>query len=83
MEDVPPLIWSDGALRETLEMLASPSEAQLAYLKKLGTYPSLDELALEFDYEYGRLRPEDGRTRPLCRRKPRPPSRGSTQSSTP
>ena len=32
MDDLAPLIWSDGALRETLEMLASPPEAQLAYL---------------------------------------------------
>lgn len=41
-------------------MLGAPAETQLAYLRKLGTYPSLDELALEFDDEYGRVRPEDG-----------------------
>jgi hypothetical protein len=29
--------------------LADPPEVQAAYLRELGSYPSLDELALEFD----------------------------------
>ena len=36
-------------LREALEHLAADAEAQAAYLRKLGTWPSLDQLALEFD----------------------------------
>jgi hypothetical protein len=32
-----------------LERLAAAPESQAAYLRRLGSYPSLDELALEFD----------------------------------
>ncbi len=37
-------------------MLASPAEIQVAFLRRLGTYPLIDELALEFDDEYARVR---------------------------
>ena len=36
-------------LREALENLAKSGGEQIAYLKTLGTYPSADELGLEFD----------------------------------
>ena len=36
-------------LREALERLAADAETQAAYLRKRGTWPSLDELALELD----------------------------------
>ncbi|MET9632101.1 hypothetical protein ABZX92_32035 [Lentzea sp. NPDC006480] len=36
-------------LREAVSWLAAPAEEQLAYLKSIGTAPSADELALEFD----------------------------------
>jgi hypothetical protein len=35
-------------LREALKLLAAPAEAQIIYLKNLGVFPSVDELALEF-----------------------------------
>ena len=38
-----------GYLRDIVAVLASPAEAQRLWLKNLGTYPSADELALEFD----------------------------------
>ena len=34
---------------KTIENLSLSSEAQIKYLKNLGTYPSVDELAIEFD----------------------------------
>jgi hypothetical protein len=36
-------------LREALERLAADAETQAAYLRELGAWPSLDELALELD----------------------------------
>ena len=36
-------------LKTTLQRLAAPAREQVKYLRDLGTYPSLDELALEFD----------------------------------
>ncbi len=36
-------LWNATAL------LASPSDAQIAWLQKVGTYPLADELVLEFD----------------------------------
>jgi hypothetical protein len=36
-------------LRQALEHLAASAEAQESYLRELGTWPSLDELALELD----------------------------------
>lgn len=43
-------------LRRTIGVLASPADAQVHYLQALGTAPSLDELALEFDDAFGPLR---------------------------
>ncbi|MFB9927597.1 hypothetical protein ACFORO_20310 [Amycolatopsis halotolerans] len=37
------------SLVRTVEHLAEPAAAQVAYLRDLRTYPSADELALEFD----------------------------------
>ncbi|WP_134734065.1 hypothetical protein [Amycolatopsis nivea] len=37
------------ALVRAVEHLAEPAAAQVAYLRELRTYPSADELALEFD----------------------------------
>ena len=36
-------------LRDIVSVLASPAEAQRLWLSNLGTYPSADELALEFE----------------------------------
>ena len=35
--------------REALEHLAADAESQRTHLRQIGTWPSLDELALEFD----------------------------------
>lgn len=48
--------WSDEDLRAAVERLAASPERQLEWLGELGTLPSLDELALEFDDEFGRVR---------------------------
>jgi hypothetical protein len=36
-------------LQDSIALLASPAEAQIAWLKELGVAPLADELALEFD----------------------------------
>jgi len=36
-------------LQRVLHNLSSPYDVQVNYLKTLGTYPEMDELALEFD----------------------------------
>jgi hypothetical protein len=41
--------WAISELERTLGLLASPASKQIAYLRKLGTAPETDELALEFD----------------------------------
>ena len=51
-------------LLSTVKRLASPPDEQEAYLRQLGTRPSLDELALEFDEEYQRLRQQQREVRP-------------------
>ena len=45
--------WLEKLLVEAVERLAAPADEQLAYLQNLGTYPLLDELALEFDDAFG------------------------------
>jgi hypothetical protein len=61
---VPSMTWSPAALRGTVTRLAAEPDAQLAYLKHImrgiDAWPSLDELALEFDDEYERVRPDSG-----------------------
>lgn len=47
---------SPEALRRAVERLAVPERDGLTYLRDLGSYPSLDELALTFDEELGRVR---------------------------
>jgi hypothetical protein len=42
----------DDLLMSAIEMLAANACVQREYLNKLGTYPCLDELALEFDDAY-------------------------------
>jgi hypothetical protein len=42
----------DDLLIPAIEMLAADAGVQREYLNKLGTYPCLDELALEFDDAY-------------------------------
>jgi hypothetical protein len=46
---------SDENLRAAVERLAASPERQLAWLRELGTFPLLDELALEFDDEFDRM----------------------------
>jgi hypothetical protein len=36
-------------LLDAVKRLAAPADEQAAYLRRLGSYPALDELALEFD----------------------------------
>ena len=43
-------------IEHALEVLAMSSTAQLQYLQALGTYPLIDELALEFGDAYGFFR---------------------------
>ena len=50
------LAWSPEALRTAVKRLADPARIGLAYLRELGCYPSLDELALSLDDELGRVR---------------------------
>jgi hypothetical protein len=57
--------WSEEALKATVARLAADKEEQVAYLRRLGTYPSLDELALTFDDELGRVRPNLATNHPL------------------
>ncbi len=47
-----PAHWSDTNLRQTLERLAASGDEQREYLQQIGSFPSLDELALEFDDEF-------------------------------
>jgi hypothetical protein len=54
--------WSDEDLRAAVERLAASPERQLEWLRELGTLPSLDELALEFDDEFCRMRSTVDRT---------------------
>lgn len=42
-------------LERTLRNLAAPAAEQTSYLTRLGTAPSVDELALEFDDVFRRL----------------------------
>lgn len=39
-------------LMKAINLLSSTKEQQVHYLRELGTYPSIDELALEFDDSY-------------------------------
>ena len=41
--------WDERELVEVVKRLAASSDEQAGYLRLLGTFPSLDELALEFD----------------------------------
>jgi hypothetical protein len=40
---------TERMLREALERLAAEPETQVRYLQRLGSWPNLDELALELD----------------------------------
>lgn len=51
------MVWSDENLRKLLEVLASDPERQLEWVRADGSYPSMDELALDFAYELDRVRP--------------------------
>ena len=52
------LAWSPEALRTAVKRLAYPEREGLAYLRQVGSYLSLDELALGLDDELGRVRTE-------------------------
>jgi hypothetical protein len=41
--------WLESELIESVKRLAAPADEQVAYLRRLGSFPSLDELALEFN----------------------------------
>ena len=61
------LAWSPEALRTAVKRLAYPEREGLAYLRQVGIYPSLDELALGLDDELGRVRTELALDHPLLR----------------
>jgi hypothetical protein len=50
--------WTEAALRSTVERLAASADDQARYLEELGTAPAADELALEFEDQYIRVRDE-------------------------
>lgn len=56
--------WADGLERadllETVKRLAAPPDEQAAYVRRLESGPSADELGLEFDDEFVRLRADRG-----------------------
>ncbi len=41
--------WALAELSDTLKHLAAPASEQVAYLRKVGALPLVDELALEYD----------------------------------
>jgi hypothetical protein len=45
--------WREKQLLEVVKRLAAPPDEQVAHLRGLGSFPSLDELALEFDDVFG------------------------------
>lgn len=45
--------WREKELVHSIKRLAAPADEQIAYLRRLGSFPSLDELALEFDDMFG------------------------------
>lgn len=49
MEEVRRLEWAFTFQHEAIERLAKPAKEQIAWLQEIDTYPSADELALEFD----------------------------------
>jgi hypothetical protein len=53
--------WTDADLLEAVERLAAEPSAQEQWLRSIGTWPMLDELALDFAYEFDRVRhgPDD------------------------
>ena len=53
------MVWTDRELVDTVKRLAAPAEEQVAYVRQLGSAPVVDELALEFDDEFVRLRDTD------------------------
>jgi hypothetical protein len=57
------MTWSDADLIETVRRLAAPREEQEAWLRDVGTWPCLDELALEFDDELSRISGPEARQR--------------------
>src|ERR1700688_3573652 len=49
------MVWAPDLI-EAVERLAAPADEQAAYIRSLGTWPSMDELALEFDDSFSPLR---------------------------
>jgi hypothetical protein len=50
------MAWSDEDLRRMVRVLAAGTEEQVEWVREDGSYPLLDELALEFSYELDRVR---------------------------
>jgi hypothetical protein len=57
------MLIENTLLFKAIEMLAANADDQRGYLRKIGTFPSTDELALEFDDAYrpfiGKLNHDD------------------------
>jgi hypothetical protein len=53
--------WTDADLLKAVERLAAEPRVQEEWLRSIGTWPMLDELALDFEYEFDRVRhgPDD------------------------
>jgi hypothetical protein len=47
------MAWRESELLASVKRLAAPADEQTAYLKQFGSFPSLDELALEFGDMFG------------------------------
>ena len=45
--------WREEQLLDAVKRLAAPPDEQVAHVHALGAFPSLDELALEFDDVFG------------------------------
>jgi hypothetical protein len=45
--------WREKELVQAVRRLAASPDEQVAHVRRLGSYPSLDELALEFDDVFG------------------------------
>jgi hypothetical protein len=54
------MAWSDEDLKASVARLAEPADRRLEWLRGRGLFPSLDELALEFDDEFARVRDASG-----------------------
>jgi hypothetical protein len=56
--------WTDADLLKAVERLAAEPRVQEEWPRSIGTWPMLDELALDFEYEFDRVRHGSDDARP-------------------